>query len=109
MNARAQVEQHIAHLRAWFVVAAVLGMIGFLTSLIAMILLPIPNQAALWSIGASLLLYVLALYVGGLAEDAIGASGTPAPKAVRNRLGSPQRNQVTASVARHSLQTPSSS
>ncbi|MBL8636514.1 MAG: hypothetical protein JNM40_25045 [Myxococcales bacterium] len=105
MISRAQVCRHVEHLRAWFFVAAVLGMIGFVASLMAMILLIIPYQTALGSIGLSLVLYVLAIYVGGLADSAIGASMTPIPRAQRNR----NRNQVTASVVRHSLQTPSSS
>ncbi len=105
MISRAQVCRHVEHLRAWLVVAAVLGMIGFLTSLVAMLLLLVPHRTALGSIGISLLLYVLAIYVGGLADSAIGVSVAQAHRPQRNR----QRNQVAASVARHSLQTPSSS
>lgn len=105
MISRAQVCRHVEHLRAWFFVAAVLGMIGFLISLIAMLLLLVPYRTALSSIGISLLLYVLAIYVGGLADSAIGVSVAQARRPQRNR----PRNQIAASVARHSLQTPSSS
>ena len=105
MISRAQVCRHVEHLRAWFVVAAVLGMIGFVASLMAMTLLIIPYQTALGSIGLSLILYVLAIYVGGLADSAIGVSVAQARRPQRNR----PRNQIAASVARHSLQTPSSS